>query len=120
VKPRVLLAKLAIREGRMEDAAGITGRALEVRYTQTLPVYFYNAVANLALGRLDAAEKSARRALELDPAHGVPKAECLLGTVLAAKGDRLGAVEHMKRYLEVSPKAEDAQRVKQRITELER
>lgn len=120
VKPYVLLARLAVREGRMEDAATITGRAMEVRYTQSLPVYFYNAVANLAVGRLETAEKSARRAVELDPEHLVPKAEYLLGTVLAAKGDRQGAAEHMKKYLEVSPKAEDAQQVKQRITELER
>ncbi len=120
VKPHVLLAQLAIREGKMEDAVAITGRALDARYTQSVPVYFYNAVANLALRRLEAAEKSARRAVELDPSHHVPKAELLLGTVLAAKGDRQGAAEHMKKYLEVLPKAEDAQQVKQRITELER
>jgi hypothetical protein len=29
-------------------------------------------------------------------------------------------VEHLKMYLEASPKAEDAQKVKQLITELER
>ncbi len=119
VKPYVLLAQLAVREGRMEDAAGITGRALEVRYTQSVPVYFYNAMANLALGRLEAAEKSAAKAVELDPEHAVPKAELLLGTVLAAKGDRQGAANHMKKYLEVLPKVEDAQQVKQRIIELE-
>jgi Flp pilus assembly protein TadD len=83
-------------------------------------VYFYNAVANFAAGRLEPAEKSARKALELDPAHMFPKCENLLGTVLAAKGDRQGASEHMKKYLEFFPKAEDARKVKQRITELER
>jgi Flp pilus assembly protein TadD len=120
VKPYFLLARLAIQEGRMEDAAGITDRALKARYTQSLSVYFYNAVANLALGRLEPAEQSARKAVELDPTHLFPKAEDLLGTVLAAKGDRQGALEHLKKYLEVSPKAEDAQMVKQRIAELER
>jgi Flp pilus assembly protein TadD len=120
VKPYVLLARLAIREGKMEDAVSITDRAMKARYTQSLPVYFYNAMANLELGRLEPAEQSARKAVELDPEHLVPTAEHLLGTVLAAKGDRQGAVEHLKKYLEVSPKAEDAQKVKQRITELER
>jgi tetratricopeptide (TPR) repeat protein len=120
VKPYVLLAQLAIREGRMEDAAGITDRALKTSYTQSAPVYFYNAVANLELGRLEPAERSARKAVELDPALLFPNAERLLGTVLAAKGDRQGAVEHLKKYLEASPKAEDAQEVKQRIAELER
>jgi tetratricopeptide (TPR) repeat protein len=120
VKPYVLLAQLAIREGRMEDAVSITDRALKASYTQSAPVYFYNAVANLELGRLEPAERSARKAAELDPAHLFPNAERLLGTVLAAKGDRQGAVEHLKMYLEASPKAEDAQKVKQLITELER
>jgi Flp pilus assembly protein TadD len=120
VKPYVLLASLALREGRMEDAASITGRALEARYTQTVPVYFYHAAANLALGRLDAAEKSARKAVELDPAHGVPKAEHLLGNILAAKGDRRGAAEHLKKYLEASPKADDARQIRQLIAELDR
>jgi tetratricopeptide (TPR) repeat protein len=120
VKPYVLLAQLSVREGKMEDAAGITGRALEVRYTQSVPVYFYHAVANLALGRLELAEKSARKAVELDPEHEVPKAELLLGTILAGEGNRQGAVEHMKEYLKAVPKAEDARQVKQRIAELER
>ena len=120
MKPYVLLAQLAVREGKMEEAASVTGRTLEVRYTQSVPVYFYNAVANLALGRLELAEKSARKAVELDPAHQTPKAELLLGTVLAGVGDRQGAVEHMRQYLRAVPKAEDAQRVKQRIAELER
>jgi tetratricopeptide (TPR) repeat protein len=119
VKPYVLLAQLAIREGRMEDAVSITDRAMKARYTRSLSVYFYNAVANLALGRLEPSEQSARKAVELDPAHLVSKTEDLLGTVLAAKGDRQGAVEHLKKYLELSPKAEDAQKVKQRIKELE-
>jgi tetratricopeptide (TPR) repeat protein len=104
----------------MEDAVGITDRAMKVKYTQSLPLYFYNAVANLALGRLEPAEQSTRKAVDLDPAHLFPKAEDLLGTVLAAKGDRQGAVEHLKKYLELSPKAEDAQKVKQLIAELER
>ena len=119
VKPYVLLARLAIREGRTENAVSITDRALQGKYTQTVPVYFYNAVANLALGRLEPAEESARKAVELDPTHLVPKVEDLLGTVLAAKGDRQGALEHLKKYLAVSPKAEDARKVKQRIAELE-
>ena len=120
VKPYVLLAQFAIREGKMEEASSVTGRALEVRYTQSVPVYFYNAVANLALGRLEAAEKSARKAVDLDPQHQLPKAELLLGTVLAGEGNRQGAVEHMKEYLKAVPKAQDAQQVKQRIAELER
>ena len=120
VKPYVLLARLAIREGRPEDAVNITGRALQTRYTQSLAVYFYHGVANLALGRLELAEQSARKAVELDPAHLLPKTEHLLDAVLAATGDPKGAVEHLKKYLEISPKAEDTRQVKQRISVLER
>ena len=120
VKPYVLLGQLAVREGRMKDAIAITARAIEDRYTQSLPVYYYNAVANFAIGRLEPAEQSARKAIELDPGHMFPKCENLLGPILATKGDRNAALEHMKRYLQISPAAEDAQQVKKKIAELER
>jgi tetratricopeptide (TPR) repeat protein len=77
-------------------------------------------VASFNLKQLDAAEKSARQTIELDPNHELPRAEHLLGTVLAAKGDRRGAIEHLRKYLEIAPKSTDAAEVKQRIAELER
>ena len=42
---------------------------------------------------------------ELDSAHEIPRSELLLGTVLIARGDRAGALQHLRKYLEIVPKA---------------
>jgi TolA-binding protein len=60
-----------------------------------------------------------RRAIALDTGHEIPRAERVLGTILAAKGDRAGAIEHFKAYLKIFPKATDAADVKQCVAELE-
>ena len=105
VKPYMYLARLALEQRRMEDAANIAGRALALNPVEFPAVYYYDASANFNLNRFDLAEKSARRAIELDTNHELPRAEFLLGSVLAAKGDRNGALQHMRKYLEISPKA---------------
>jgi tetratricopeptide (TPR) repeat protein len=120
VKPYLQLTRLALNEGRTQDAVGIAERALELNPVEFPGIYFYYAVANYNLKRLDVAERSARRAIELDADHEIPRAENLLGSVLAAKGDQRGAIEHLRRYLAISPQATDAAEVRQRIAELER
>ncbi len=65
------------------------------------------------------AEANARRATDLDNDHEVPRAELLLGTVLIAKDDRAGALEHFRKYVEIVPKAPDAEQVRRAIAELE-
>ncbi len=119
LKPYQQLARLALSEGRIEDAGRITTRALALNPVEFPGLYYYDAVVDLRLKRLDDAEKSARRAVDLDSNHEVPLAESLLGTLLAAKGDRSGAIEHYTKYLKISPDATDAATVKRRIAELE-
>ncbi len=119
IKPYLQLARMDLQEKRNDDALAITDSAIKQNPLEFPGVYFYNAVANFNLKRLDVAEKSARRAVELDSTHEIPRAEDLLGTILAHEGDRAGAVEHMKKYLALSPNAQDADQVKQHIAMLE-
>lgn len=109
------LARLAADEGRMEDALQSAERALQLDATGLPDAYVSQAMADLALSRLDAAEKSARRAVDLDTFHEIPRAERVLGSVLEAKGDRLGALEHWKKYLAMAPKAADAAEIRRQI-----
>jgi tetratricopeptide (TPR) repeat protein len=119
IKPYVQLTMLDLEEKRVEDAATIAGKAVAMNPLEFPDLYFYNAMANYNLKHLDVAETSARRATELDTAHEIPRAELLLGSVLIARGDRAGALVHFKKYLEMVPKAQDAEQVRRAIAQLE-
>ena len=110
---------LDLAEKRPEDAATIAGQAVAMKPLEFPELYFYNAVANYNLKHLDVAEISARRATELDARHEIPRAELLLGSVLLAKGDRAGGLQHFKKYLELAPKAQDAEQVRKAIAQFE-
>jgi tetratricopeptide (TPR) repeat protein len=119
IKPYVQLTKLALDEKRTEDAISIAGRAVAMSPLEFPELYFYYAAANYNLKRFDPAEENARRAIDLDSDHEIPRAQLLLGSVLIAKGDRPGALEHFRKYLEISPKATDADQVKRAVAALE-
>ncbi len=113
------LGRLYIGEGQNQDALEITNRGIALNPVEFPGIYFYNAVANYNMHRFADAEKSVRRALELDASHQIPMAEHLLASVLAAKGDRKGAVEALEAYLKQSPNATDGPEVKRQIAELQ-
>jgi tetratricopeptide (TPR) repeat protein len=119
IKPYVQLTRLALAEKRTQDAITIGGRAVAMNPLEFPELYFYYAVANFNLKHYDVAEANARRAIDVDSDHEIPRAHLLLATLLVAKGDRAGAMEHFKKYLEISPKAADAKQVQRAITELE-
>ncbi|MGD0361536.1 MAG: tetratricopeptide repeat protein [Bryobacteraceae bacterium] len=120
IRPYLQLIRMAVAAKRMEDAAAVGERAIQLDPVEFPGIYFYYAVANYELKSADAAEKAARRAIELDNAHDYPAAEALLGKVLADKGDFRGAIDHFTKYMKLAPKAEDVPAIRQRIAELER
>jgi tetratricopeptide (TPR) repeat protein len=120
VKPYLQLAVLSAQERKWEEVAETAGRVLKLNPVDFPSAYFYHSVANLNLKNLDVAEKSAREALRLDAQGRVPKAEHLLGVILANKRDYSGAVEHIKLYLERAPDASDADAVRKQLVELEK
>lgn len=120
VKPYLQLAMLSAQERKWEEVAETTGRVLRLNPLDFPAAYFYHSVANLNLKNLDVAEKSAREALRLDAQGRVPKAEHLLGVILANRQDYAGAVEHIKIYLERAPDASDADAVRKQLVEIEK
>ncbi|MGD0435224.1 MAG: tetratricopeptide repeat protein [Bryobacteraceae bacterium] len=119
MKPYLQLTRLDLEEKRTEDAANLAERALATNPVEFPQIYFYHAVANYNLKRFAVAEKSVRRAIDLDSHREIPRAEVLLASVLAAEGDRQGAVQHLRKYLELAPKATDAAEVTRSIEKLE-
>jgi tetratricopeptide (TPR) repeat protein len=119
IKPYIQLTMLDLAEKRFDDAVAIGGKAVAMNPLEFPELYFYYAAANYNLKHLDVAEANARRATDLDNAHEIPRAELLLASVLIAKGDRSGALQHFRKYLEIVPKAPDADQVKRAIAQLE-
>jgi tetratricopeptide (TPR) repeat protein len=119
IKPYIQLARLDMVEKRPDDAIEIGGKAVAMNPLEFPELYFVYAAANYNQKHLDVAEVNARRATELDKNHEVPRAEILLATVLIAKGDRNGALQHFRKYLEIVPKAPDADQIKRAIAQLE-
>ena len=58
--------------------------------------YTLNAVANFRLKRLDAAEKSARKAQQMDSNHRNPKIHLLLADILYWKSDPAGSAGELR------------------------
>jgi tetratricopeptide (TPR) repeat protein len=103
------------RPGCEPGALGPGGRddaAIKLDPVDWPVLFFYNAVANFNLGRLNEAEQSAKRAIEADQ---FPRAHNILGHILAARGDYRGAVEQMSKYLDLMTYAADAARVRAEI-----
>jgi|HubBroStandDraft_1064217.scaffolds.fasta_scaffold01691_11 tetratricopeptide (TPR) repeat protein len=120
ISPYPKLAELEAETENWGALADITSRLLKLDAVDYPMAYFYNATANLNLGRIDEAEKSARAGEKLDAPHRYPKLEEVLAAVLARKRDYAGAVAHLRSYLLLAPDAEDAARMKKKLAELER
>lgn len=114
------LSVISIREQQWEEAAGYTERILRLNLLDYPQAFYYNAVANLQLKRLDAAEKSIREAMRIDVKHLNPKAYFVLGHIQYEKHDFIGAVSSLKEYLTLVPDAKDSDIVKQQIADLEK
>jgi tetratricopeptide (TPR) repeat protein len=120
VSPYLQLGDLAGREQKWQETVDDTDRLLRLNPVDFPLAWYLNAVANFNLGKLDAAEKSAREGVSHDAAHHMPRINLLLGVILAQKRDYPGAAENLRNYLQYSPKAEDAEQVKKQLEDVEK
>ena len=121
VNPYVHLALIRARANDWEKTVEITDRAIKLDSTDFPEAYFYNAIANLNLRKLDAAEKSAEQVAKLErPQQKFPKLDHLMSEILAQKGDYAGAAEKLRGYLKNNPDAKDAKEVSAQLAELDK
>ncbi len=118
--PYIPLIDMAAKAAHWDEVSDVTSRLLKLDAVDYPMAYFYHAVASLRLGDMEAAEKSARGGEKVDTAHGYPKIEQLLATILAQKKDYAGAAEHLRSYLALSPNADDAVKMRVQLAELDR
>ncbi len=120
VSPYLQLAELQATAENWLALAETTGRLLKLDAVDYPMAYFYDATANLNLGQLDTAERSARAGQKLDAPHRYPKLEQVLAAVLARKQDYAGAAAQIRSYLLLAPGAQDAAQMKKELAEMER
>ncbi len=96
-----------MQEKRWQDAAQFTDQVARMNSLAFPSAYFYNAVANFNLGRIEPAEQSARKFKSLDTEHRHPDVCLLLGRIFVQKKDYASAAQEMRDYLALVPNAEE-------------
>ena len=118
--PYIKIAGIQARENKWQEVVETTDRVIKLNPFDFPVAYFYNAVANLNLQNIEAAEKSALEGKKIDTRHAIPKIDHVLGVIMANKRDYSGAAQYMKSYLASVPDASDAELVRKQLAEVEK
>jgi Tfp pilus assembly protein PilF len=119
VSPYFGLAAIAVIENKWTDAARLTDQLIQLNSLAYPMAYFFNAAANLNLGKLDAAELSARKFQQMDKAHTLPDIALLLANILTGKHQYAEAAQLYRGYLAVKPDAPNAEALKKEAQRLD-
>lgn len=106
--PYFHLAMLAAHKQDWKQMADLTDRALGLNAYEYPAMYYYNAVANYNLHKLDVAEKSARTARRLDSQYHIAKIDLVLANILLQRGDYGGAAGYLRSFLKYTPTGAEA------------
>ncbi len=120
VSPYLNLALLLEKGHRWQKALELSETIIKLNATDFPQAHFYKAVAQYNLRDSPSAEVTIRKALELDIQHQYPQSEKLLGVILADKKDLAGSAEHLHKYLELAPNANDAGEVRAKLADVEK
>jgi Tfp pilus assembly protein PilF len=119
VSPYFGLAAMAVVENKWTEAAQLTDQLIQLNSFAYPMAYFFNAAANLNLGKLDAAEQSARKFQEVDKAHSRPDIALLLANILTGKHQYAEAAQLYRDYLALKPDAPNADTLKKEVQRLD-
>jgi tetratricopeptide (TPR) repeat protein len=120
IHPYERLYLLGFKESKWREVADNTDRVLRLDPIDYPAAYYYNAMANLQLGNLPAAEKSARQSITLDTGNRNPQSMYMLGIILTRKKDYPGASENLRAYLKIAPDGKEADSARKQLAELDR
>jgi tetratricopeptide (TPR) repeat protein len=120
VSPYIQLARLAGMDQKWQAVADITDKAITLDPLDFPEGYYFNCIANFTLNNMDAAERSARKAFRLDAQHHFPRVHLILAEILRRKQDLSGSIEQLQAYLKYAPQANDADKIRSMIAELEK
>lgn len=118
LKPLTPLLKMALEDQRWNDAVRFAEHILRLNPFAT-KARFSQAVAQLNLGQVDAAEQSVLALQSGDAANRSPHSYHLLGTILARKGQFEPAAAAFRSYLKARPNSPAAAALRQQLDQWE-
>jgi hypothetical protein len=133
--PYLLLASMAYEKGNWHEVLTLTGHILDLdpvnhiaaaNYVLDLDplnyvdAYFYDAMANYQLNKIEEAEKSGLKAEHLDLYTRFPQLHLLLAEIFARKNNYAMAVTETQIFLDLAPRAKDADRVREQLAKWEK
>jgi Tfp pilus assembly protein PilF len=119
VNPYFGLAAIAVVENKWAEAVQLTDQLIQLNPYAYPMAYFFNAAANYNLGKLEEAERSARKFQQMDTAHTRPDIALLLGNILAGKHQYADAAQLYRDFLAAKPDAANAEEVRKEAQRLE-
>jgi predicted Zn-dependent protease len=111
------LAQVQLTKNKFPDLLETTNKVLALN-SRLAPALFYSAIAHANLNDLDAAEKAALSADEIE-FDRVPQTNWLLGRIYEVRGQYGKAIQRYKKYLREFPQASNAADVKASLKKLE-
>jgi tetratricopeptide (TPR) repeat protein len=119
LRPYLPLSAMAFEEKNWAETVDLTATLTRLDPVDYPLAFLFNAIASAKLGKLDAAEKSAREAVKLDTHHQLPRAEYVLGLILVDRHDYEGALTLLRSYIQRAPNAPDSENIKKQISQVE-
>jgi tetratricopeptide (TPR) repeat protein len=102
------------------NRAAATNYILDLDTSHYVDAYFYNALANYKLSRMEDAEKSGLKAEHLDLLTHFPQVHLILADIFARKSNYAVAIAEMQTYLALTPNAADSDQTRKRLASLEK
>jgi tetratricopeptide (TPR) repeat protein len=101
--PLIQAATLDASQGNWSAVRDRSQKAIDLNPAAFPDAWALNALGNLGLEDIEAAEKSAREGLRVDTGHDYPELEYALGSVLASKQQVGEAIKHLQAYIDRAP-----------------
>jgi hypothetical protein len=99
----------------------VTGYIVDLDPLNCAEAYFYNAVANYMLNKIEAAEKSGLKAeRNLLTRTRFPQLHLLLAEIYARKDDYATAISEVQTYLALAPHGKNADQAREQLAKLEK
>lgn len=133
--PYLSLASMAYETGNWSEVATLTGHILDLDplnrpdvtsyildldRSNYVDAYFFNAMANYKLNKIDAAQKSAVKAEHVDMGPRFPQVHLLLAEIYARKNNYASAISEIQLYLDMVPNAKDADQAREQLARLQK